>query len=115
MAIRHILPLLLLALPAQAQSTASAEVIRAALVGNTVQGSMVASGSYAEYYAPDGTIHATDYKGKWAIRGNKMCFAYGEDPVNCWAAVIGGNHVTWVGAAGEEGSGTITKGNPGGW
>ena len=44
-----------------------------------------------------------------------MCFAYGEDPANCWAAVISGNHVIWVGAGGEEGSGTISTGNAGGW
>lgn len=115
MAIRHILPLLMLGFPAHAETTASGDALRAALIGNSVQGSMLASGGFAEYYAPDGSIHAADYSGKWTITGDKMCFAYGEDPANCWAAVISGNHVIWVGAGGEEGSGTISKGNVGGW
>ena len=115
MAIRHLLPLLMLAHPAVAETTASGDALRSALVGNSVQGSMMASGGYAEYYAPDGTIHGADYSGKWSIQADKMCFAYGEDPANCWAAVVSGNHITWVGAGGEEGSGTISKGNAGGW
>jgi hypothetical protein len=115
MAFRHLLPMLLLACPAQAESLASGDAIRAALSGNSVQGSMLASGGYAEYYAPDGSIHAADYTGKWAIRGDRMCFAYGDDPASCWAAVIAGNHVIWIGTDGEEGSGTISKGNAGGW
>ena len=54
MAIRHILPLLMLGYPAHAETTASGDALRAALVGNSVQGSMLASGGFAEYYAPDG-------------------------------------------------------------
>lgn len=115
MALRHILPVLFLAMPAHAESVASDDALRAALAGNTVQGSMLATGGYAEYYAPDGTIHAADYTGTWAIRGGKICFAYGDDPASCWAAVISGSHVVWISEAGEEGSGTITAGNPSGW
>ena len=115
MALRHILPLLVLALPAHADGAATGDALRAALAGNTVQGSMMASGGFAEYYAPDGSIHAADYTGKWTIRGDQFCFAYGDDPASCWAAVIQGSHVIWMSAAGEEGSGTITPGNPNGW
>lgn len=109
------IPLFLLALPAYAADLAGGEAIRAALEGNTVEGSMAASGGYAEYYAPDGTIHAADYAGSWAVKGDKMCFAYGNDPENCWSVVIAGNKVVWMSEAGEEGQGTIKKGNPGGW
>ena len=112
---RYILPLLLLATPALAADLANGDAIRAALVGNTVTGSMAASGAYAEFYAPDGSLHAADYTGSWAVKGDKMCFAYGQDPENCWSVTISGNRVVWSSDAGEEGSGTIKKGNPGGW
>ena len=110
-----VLALCLLPAPLAAQDLASADALRAAIIGNTVEGSMAASGGYAEYYAPDGTIRAADYAGRWSFDGNRMCFAYGEDPAACWAAVISGASVVWMGAAGEEGSGRIRAGNPAGW
>ena len=76
---------------------------------------MAASGPYAEFYAPDGTILAADYAGRWSIKGNKMCFDYGDGPAGCWQAVISGKSVIWIGATGEEGSGRIRPGNPAGW
>ncbi|MDB5657480.1 MAG: hypothetical protein JWS10_95 [Cypionkella sp.] len=112
---RYILPFLLLATPAGAADLATGDAIRSALVGNTVTGSMSASGAYAEFYAPDGSLHAADYTGKWAVKGDKMCFAYGQDPENCWSVVIDGAHVVWMSEAGEEGHGSIKPGNPGGW
>ena len=42
--------------PALAQDAASGDAIKAAITGNTVQGSMLASGVYTEFYAADGTI-----------------------------------------------------------
>ena len=112
---RIFLPLVVLAQPAFAGELASADAIRAALVGNTVEGSMAASGGYAEYYAADGGLRAADYSGRWAVKGDKMCFSYGDDPELCWSVLITGDHVAWIGEAGEEGSGTIRPGNPGGW
>lgn len=112
---RYILPLLLLSTPVQAADLATGDAIRAALAGNTVTGSMSASGGYAEFYAADGSIHAADYTGKWAVKGDKMCFAYGQDPEVCWAVAIEGAKVTWMSEAGEEGHGSIKPGNPGGW
>ena len=112
---RYILPLLLLATPAVAADLATGDAIRAALVGNTVTGSMAASGAYAEFYAPDGSLHAADYTGAWAVKGNKMCFTYGQDPEVCWSVVISGAQVVWMSEAGEEGHGRIKPGNPGGW
>lgn len=112
---RIFLPLLLLAQPAFAGELATADMIRAALVGNTVEGSMAASGGYAEYYAADGSLRAADYSGRWAVKGDKMCFTYGEDPELCWSVSISGDRIVWIGEAGEEGSGRIRPGNPGGW
>jgi hypothetical protein len=113
--VRYILPIILCAGPAFAGELASGDAIRAAMAGNTVEGSMAASGGYAEFYAPDGSIRAADYAGTWAVKGNKMCFAYGQDPESCWSAEINGASVVWIGDAGEEGRGAIKPGNPGGW
>ena len=113
---RMFLPLLLLAQPAFGGELATADMIRGALVGNTVEGSMIASGGYAEFYAADGSLRAADYSGRWAVKGDKMCFTYGADPELCWSVTITGNRVVWLGDAGEEeGQGTIKPGNPSGW
>ena len=62
-----------LGLPAFAQELASADKIRGAIAGNTVRGSMLASGGFVEFYADDGKIHGPDYTGEWSLRGNQMC------------------------------------------
>lgn len=102
----------LAAFPAAAQDFASGDAIRAAIPGNTVQGSMTASGTYAEYYATNGEIRGADYTGAWAVEGDRMCFDYGDDPATCWNVRISGNSVTWVTGTTEEGNGTILPGNP---
>ena len=66
---------LILALPAVAQDLATTDAIKAAISGNTVQGSMTSSGAYTEYYAADGVIKGADYTGAWTVDGDKMCFA----------------------------------------
>ncbi|MFN4153957.1 MAG: hypothetical protein ACK4HF_04845 [Paracoccaceae bacterium] len=99
-------------LPALAQDLASGEAIRAAIVGNTVQGAMVASGGFTEYYAPDGAIRGPDYSGQWSISDNRMCFGYDGNPPGCWAVRVNGRSLVWVGSAGDEGTGTILPGNP---
>jgi hypothetical protein len=113
--IRLTLLCLFLAFPAVAQSPAGADAIRAALIGNSVTGNMLTSGSYAEFYAPDGSIRADGYIGKWAIKGDRMCFDYGDAAETCFAVALSGARVTWLGDAGEEGAGQIKPGNAGGW
>lgn len=113
--IRLSLLCLLLACPAMAQSPAGADAIRAALIGNTVTGNMLASGGYAEFYAPDGSIRAEGYTGKWAIKGDRMCFDYGDAAETCFAVALSGARVTWLADGGEEGAGQIAPGNAGGW
>jgi hypothetical protein len=106
--------LLLIATPALAD-VATGDQIRAAIGGNTVQGSMTASGAYTEFYAADGTIKGADYTGTWTIEGDQMCFAYGEDPAACFGVTLAGDQVTWMAGDAAEGTGTILPGNPNGW
>lgn len=104
----------LLATSALADTHSSGDAIRAAISGNTVQGSMSATGAYTEFYAADGTIKGADYTGAWAIEGDKMCFTYGETPPDCWNAKVAGDQITWVKDGADLGTGTILPGNPNG-
>jgi hypothetical protein len=110
---RLTLTLLLAALasPGLAQTLATGPEITAAISGNTVQGSMTASGAYTEFYAADGTIKGPDYAGTWTVDGDTMCFSYGEAP-DCWNVRIEGEAVTWVQDGVDGGTGTIVAGNP---
>jgi hypothetical protein len=114
---RHLVFLALsgLVTPAFAEGLATGDQIRAAVSGNTVMGSMSASGAYTEFYAEDGTIRSADYAGTWTIEGDTMCFAYGEDPATCWNVTLAGDQVSWLVDGMVEGSGTILAGNPNGW
>ncbi|MGL4235026.1 hypothetical protein [Tabrizicola sp.] len=96
---------------AAAEEMATGAEITAAISGNTVQGSMSASGAYTEFYAEDGTIKGADYTGKWAIEGDTMCFTYDAAP-DCWNVRIEGDAVTWVQNGADGGTGTIVPGNP---
>lgn len=96
---------------AHAQELATGAEIVAAISGNTVQGSMTASGAYAEFYAEDGAIKGQGYTGTWAIEGDAMCFDYGEGK-ECWNVRIDGEAVTWVQDGADGGTGTIVAGNP---
>jgi len=97
---------------ALAGATATGEQISAAISGNTVQGSMIASGAYTEFYSADGVIKGKDYTGKWRVDGDRMCFAYGTDPEGCWQVRLAGSEVTWVKDGKDDGTGTIVAGNP---
>ena len=103
--------LLTLPIAAHAQEVATGAEIIAAITGNTVQGSMTASGAYTEFYAADGVIKGKDYTGTWTVEGDTMCFSYGEAP-DCWNVRIDGEAVTWVQTGADGGSGTIIAGNP---
>jgi hypothetical protein len=98
-------------LAAQAQDLATGAAITAAISGNTVQGSMTASGAYTEFYAADGTIRGQGYTGTWTVEGDAMCFDYGEGK-DCWNVRIDGEAVTWVQDGADGGTGTIVAGNP---
>lgn len=111
--------LLALALPlaALAGDALSGDQIRSLLSGNTVQGSMEATGVYTEFYAADGTIKGKDsagkvYTGVWSIDGDNMCFQYGSDPADCWQVAKDGDQIQWVIDGKVDGTGTIIMGNP---
>ena len=95
-----------------AGAMATGEQIGAAISGNTVQGSMMASGAYTEFYGADGVIKGKDYAGKWRVNADTMCFQYGQDPEACWQVKLDGDQVTWVKDGKDDGTGTIVKGNP---
>ena len=106
------LVLALIAAPAYAQDLATGDAIKAAIGDNTVQGSMLSSGAYAEFYAADGTVKGKDYTAKWAVEGDTMCFTYEGAAADCWHVKIAGDAVTWVKDGVDGGTGTILPGNP---
>ena len=108
---RFALALVALTAPAFAETLATGAEITAAISGNTVQGSMTASGAYTEFYAADGAIKGQGYGGTWTVEGDTMCFDYGEGK-DCWGVRIAGEAVTWGKDGADGGTGTIVAGNP---
>lgn len=106
---------LCLATPAMAADPADGAMITQTITGNTVQGSMVSSGVYTEFYDADGTIRGADYQGKWSVKAGQMCFEYGQDPATCWNMRVEGDQVTWVLDGKDLGTGTVVGGNPNGF
>jgi hypothetical protein len=106
-----VLALQTLTAPALAENLATGAEITAAIIGNTVQGSMTASGAYTEFYAADGSIKGQGYGGTWTVEGDTMCFDYGEGK-DCWGVRIDGEAVIWVQDGKDGGGGTIVAGNP---
>jgi hypothetical protein len=105
------LALLVFAAPQALAAMATAEQITAAVSDNTIQGNMDSSGPYAEYYAADGTVFGKDYKAKWSVEGDTMCWVYEGTPKDCWGVEIEGDQVRWVKDGKAQGSGTVLKGN----
>ena len=103
---------LALSTPATAADKLSGAQIRAAVSGNTVQGTMEGSGAYAEFYQQDGMIKGDGYTGIWAVEGDAMCFQYGSDPKSCWEVERDGDLIQWLKDGKVEGSGTVAPGNP---
>lgn len=103
---------------AQAESTprtATGAQLKRAVAGNTVEGTMEATGRYTEFYAGDGTVKGKDYKAAWTIEGDKMCWVYDGQPKDCWNAALKGTTVKWIKDGKVQGSGTIVKGNSNGF
>lgn len=91
---------------------ATGEQISDAISGNTVQGSMEASGVYTEYYSADGVVRGADYTATWMIEGDMMCWLYEGSEKDCWNASIDGDQIGWVQGGETLGNGTILSGNP---
>ncbi len=107
--------LIFAAMPLAAEETATGDAIKAAISGNTVQGSMADATAYTEFYAADGVIKGKDYTGAWTIEADKMCFDYGTDPATCYGVSIVGDQVTWLTDGVSAGTGTLLPGNPNGF
>lgn len=101
-----------LAHAADPEKLANGAQIRTAIAGNTVEGSMIPSGRYTEFYAKNGVVKSKEYQAKWTIEGDSMCWLYEGQPKDCWRAAIAGTSVKWVKDGKVLGTGTIVKGNP---
>lgn len=97
---------------ANAAELATSDRISKAVSDNTVQGSMDASGAYTEYYEVGGVVHGKDYKAKWSVENNTMCWVYEGAEKDCWNVAIKGNKISWIKDDKSQGTGTILPGNP---
>jgi hypothetical protein len=88
-----------------------------ALVGNSISGKNEDGDPVTEFYLRNGTVkQMTDDEietGKWAARGDKICFEYpDDDEESCYTVVLDGNVATFTD---EDGSGRryeVLQGNP---
>jgi hypothetical protein len=88
-----------------------------ALIGNSITGKSEEGDPLTEFYLPNGTVkQLIDDEistGKWALRGQEICFEYPEDDdETCYKLVVDGNIATFTD---EDGAGrryTVEKGNP---
>jgi len=95
----------------QADEALSGDEIRGLVSGNTIEGTMLETGAYAEFYAEDGTIRGDGYTGQWSIDGDSMCFQYGEDPASCWQVSQEGEALNWLQDGEVLGDGMVLPGN----
>lgn len=96
---------------AHAVEMSSMADIEAAVSDRTYQGSMLDNG-FAEYYAPDGSIRADGYSGKWRVTEGAMCFTYGDSPERCWDVLVDGPAMTMYRDGRIHGNGILVPGNP---
>jgi hypothetical protein len=100
--------------PVLAQDLSGAE-ITATIAGKTVQGDMLDSGAYSEFYDADGTIRGEGYTGLWTVEGDTMCFAYDGESAGCFGIRMEGETVAWIVDGEITGTGTVIDGNPNGF
>lgn len=86
--------------------------IRQAVSGHTVEGNMVGTGRYTEFYAADGSVRAKDYRARWSVEGDSMCWVYEGQPKDCWQVSLKGDQIGWMKRGKILGSGTRVQGNP---
>lgn len=101
---------------APAPAVANSDAIARALSGNTLSGSLEASGPFEEYFDASGAIHGPDYSGTWTLNGETLCLDYDGNPPSCWQLQLDGDSLVWRSAGGAvEGHARIIKGNPKGF
>lgn len=96
---------------AQSPEPMAGEAISGVVSGNTVEGAMLATGPYAEFYDADGTIRGDGYTGTWSVEGDAMCFEYGEGP-DCYGVGQAGDEILWIKDGEVSGTGRLVDGNP---
>jgi hypothetical protein len=110
-----ILPTLLLASSAtfSIAEMAKGKEILAAVSGNTIEGKLDSSGAYTEYCTAAGIVYGKDYKAKWSIEDDVLCWTY-QGP-HCWRAEITGDQIKLFKYDVMVGAGIIVRGNPNGF
>ena len=104
---------LILPATASASEAPTAAELTAAVSDHTYQGSMSTAGStFAEYYAPDGSIRAKGYSGNWRVEDGVMCFQYGSDPERCFEVRLHGPSMEMYKDGELDGNGMLISGNP---
>ena len=92
------------------QMATDAQIVEA-VSGKSLQGSMLKD-TFAEYYAPDGSIKGKGNTGKWRVSNNAMCFQYGDKPEGCWQLELNGPALTLYKDGKVDGNGILVEGNP---
>jgi hypothetical protein len=100
---------------ASAADTLSGEEIRDTVSDHTVEGSMMESGPYAEFYQADGMIKGDGYTGSWSIVDDTMCFEYGGEPAGCWEVGMEDGKLMWMQDGEMLGDGMAQPGNTNGF
>ncbi len=91
---------------------ATADQIKTAIIGNTDQGGMLSGPGYSQHYLADGTIKGNGFVGKWSMKNDSLCFAYGGESSGCWEAKIDGPLIVWYKDKKIDGAAIMLKGNP---
>jgi hypothetical protein len=85
-----------------------------ALVGNTVVGKLEGK-DFADYYLPDGTVksmvESQIVTGRWSLEGDRICFAYPDEPRECYGMEVTGETATFTDRSGTGIRVQILKGN----
>jgi hypothetical protein len=86
--------------------------IKTLVSGNTITGTMIETGNYAEFYQPDGVIKGNGYAGLWSVSSDSICFKYGSDPLVCRRLGWNGDQLQWMSGKRLAGTGMVVPGNP---
>lgn len=106
--------------PAPAASAAAKQKLSGLAAWSTLVGNSVAGKSddddLVEYYAKNGKVKQRvgneTNTGKWAIKGQKVCFDYGNDEdETCYTVKVQGGKATFADEDGNESVYTILPGN----
>lgn len=90
-----------------------------ALVGNTIVGKSEGGADLIEYYAPDGGVRqkiaGSPDKGKWELKGDKVCLKYetdDDDQPDCYGITVAGDDLIYTDEEKNNLPFKILKGNP---